>query len=68
MLLGLNIMLLGMIDETEVYLRIQIHGSMSLFLLIAAFMGFRVRHYRTRQEVLPIIKELKEAKEKLGKE
>ncbi len=67
MLMGLNIMLLGMIDDADAYLRIQIHGLMSIFLLSAAFMGYRIRHYRTRQEVMPIIKALKEAKENLSK-
>ncbi|MDX9848239.1 MAG: hypothetical protein RBT74_14750 [Tenuifilaceae bacterium] len=68
MLTGLNFLMLGMTSNADMALRIQIHGLSSLFLLIAAFMGYRVRHYRTRQEVLPIIKELMEAKEKLGKE
>lgn len=66
LILGLNLLYLGILPEMELMTRIGFHGLMSGMLIIAAFAGYRVRMYRNKKEVLPVIELLKEAKTNLN--
>jgi hypothetical protein len=68
MLMGLNLLLWGMLSDIDLFVRIQLHGVSSAFLLLAGFFGYQFRLLRIKNEVLPIVEELIRVKENLSKD
>jgi len=58
MILGANIMFLGMIPDSESANPLYFHIIFSVLIALAGFLGLLVRRWRIRREVNPLIEEL----------
>lgn len=64
-LVGMNVVFLGILHEEDVMSRLQIHAGFSLWLVLVSLAGLRFRQRRTRREVLPMIEELERTRKAL---
>lgn len=62
LIIGINVLLLGLdLDNHE---RLILHTNASSILSIASFLGYRIRMWRIKKEITPLLHELNSAKEK----
>lgn len=65
MLLGINLLFLGLLNESAFSERFQVHAAFSLWVMLASIVGQRFRQRRIKKEVLPLIEELQKTRESL---
>lgn len=65
-IIGVNVMLIGFPDFEES--KTVMHFIYTLLVASSSFLGYKIRKWRTKNEVLPVLEELYKAKESFGSE
>lgn len=65
LLLGINVIYLGLLSTEKFYTKLYLHTGMSLMIMLFLFAGYKIRMYRIKKEWQPLIDELTEIKNDL---
>lgn len=68
LIVGLNLFYLGILEKLENMERLLVHIVATIFVGLAAYLGYLIRMRRIKKEVFPLIKELEQIKENLKSE